>query len=151
MKCKEEGCNNPRWSRKSKMCNIHHTKPKSSAIKHTKSINQVSKKQAQSNRAVTLAKLRIVNDWIMEHGYVYCSSCGTQQGAIDMSHLIPISDNKQLECNEQNILPQCREVCHLAQEIGSKEMKKFINYDEIMNRIKDMDVSYWNRLKAKHE
>ena len=118
--------------------------------KRTKAIKRISKKQAQSNKAVSLAKLRVMNDWIMEHGYMFCSSCGTRDGYIDMSHLIPISENKSLEGKRKNILPQCRDKCHRIQESGLKEMKNFNNYDEIMSRIKDMDIEYYRRLFIKH-
>ena len=132
-------------------------KPKKERVKkRAKAIKKVSKKQQRSNNAVSLAKLRVMQDWIMENGYVYCSSCGTVDGRIDFSHLIPISDNKELEGNPINILPQCgerndnKEPCHAIQERGDKKMKDFENYDEIMRRIEKLDPEYFRKLIVKH-
>ena len=119
--------------------------------KPPKKINKVSRKQVKSNKAVELAKLKVLARWIENYGYVFCSSCGKTEGRIDMSHLIPISDNKALEGDVRNILPQCGDVCHPIQERGSRLMKGFINYEEIMSRIKEMDENYYNKLKVKHE
>lgn len=112
-------------------------------------IKKVSKKQEFSNRAVTMAKLKVLQDWIQEHGRVWCSSCGTNQGRIDFSHVIPISDNKKLEDEHEIIFPQCSS-CHEQTEYGLKGMKDFINYDEIMAAIKKHDRDYYRKLLVKH-
>lgn len=162
IKKKKKPCKDPENTEEGKLCYYfsrefgcvdctNKYKPKKEEVKkRAKAIKQVSKKQQRSNKAVTLAKLRVMNEWIMKYGYVFCSSCGTNQGYIDFSHLIPISDNKSLEGNHKNILPQCRKSCHPKQEIGSKEMKGFKNYEEIMSRIKEMDEDYYRKLFIKH-
>ena len=148
--CIVDGCEYPRFAKGYCTSHQHLRTDKKPKTKKSSPLKKVSAKQSKSNKAVSLAKLKVLNDWIMEHGGVYCSSCGTNKQPIDPSHVVPISDNKSLEAESEIIFLQCREKCHAATEIGSPEMKSFLNYDEIMSAIKKHDPYYYRKLKVKH-
>lgn len=159
IKRKKKRCLNPDNTDPSKMC-YYQTKKfgclectykgkkaegKTGVKKRAKAIKKISRKQERSNRAVTMAKLRVMQDFIQEHGRVWCSSCGTNQGRIDFSHAVPVSDNKKLEGEHEIIFPQCVD-CHHQTEYGLKGMKDFINFEEIMTAIKKHDRDYYRKL-----
>ena len=134
--CIVDGCEYPRFAKG--YCKPHQglRTDKKSSLLHKKldkkPIKKVSAKQSKSNKAVAIAKAKVIQEWVMAHGRVFCSSCGTNRQPIDPSHVVPISDNKSLEAESEIIFLQCREECHAATEIGSPKMKSFLNYDEIM-------------------
>jgi hypothetical protein len=80
-----------------------------------------------------------------ENGYYLCESCGVSTGRLDCSHSIPISKRKDLEAEEKLIYLQCPK-CHEITEHGLPQMKNFTNYRLMIQRIKEFDNDYYNRL-----
>ena len=112
-------------------------------------MNKVSSKQSKSNIEVRRAKKEALERHNENHDEYCCSSCGTNQGRIDMSHAIPISSDKSLEAVSELIFPQCRK-CHYITERGLPAMTKFNNYEEIMAAIKKHKPDFWRKLMVKH-
>ena len=118
-------------------------------LKNTK-LKQISNKQKTSNREVKLAKSKVINRHLADYGYLFCQSTGVSTGIIDCSHIIPISRRKDLEADEKNICLQSR-TAHEKWERHSLECKEFINFDEMMDRVKELDPKYYKQLKVKFE
>ena len=132
--CTFEGCNNPIFSRKTMRCKFH--QPKRKTLAKT-SIKNVSNKQQKSNREVSKAKATMLKEVLDEYGYLFCKGCGTTQGRIDCSHIIPISDNKKLEGERLNLTLHC-EKCHNIFEHkleGLKEMNDLQHNLEVMEKL----------------
>ena len=97
---------------------------------------------------VSKAKAIVLQEALERNGYLSCSSCGASQTRIHCSHLVPIGYNKKLEAVSDNILLQC-EQCHLKWERTAEDVISFNNFGEIMERVKKLDISYYNRIMAK--
>ena len=148
--CSVEGCNNPIWSRKSGKCKYHiekTTTKRSQSVTPSKrkAVKSVSPKQVKSNIKVKGAKRNVMQKHLNEYGYFFCKSCGTKEGRIDLSHLVPIGYNKSLEANEKNITLHCSG-CHSAWERLSKEIKDFRDFKDLLSRVKQLDESYYNKI-----
>jgi len=113
-----------------------------------KPVKAVSHKQAKSNIKVKSAKRNVMQKQLNEFGYFFCKSCGTKEGRIDLSHLIPIGYNKKLEAVEENITFHC-ERCHSNWEHLTSSVKDFKDLKDLLSRVKKLDESYYNRIKSK--
>jgi len=77
----------------------------------------------------------------------YCAMCG-KQGDVDLFHIIGVGDKKH-STNTINLILSCR-FCHLVWGANDwSKIVKFLNFDEIMERLKSLDEGkYW---KLKHK
>lgn len=148
-KCKTCGELKYIWSR-AFGCRQCHMASQSASPPPTKKtpIKQISNKQSKSNAQVSRAKAIVIQYYLDKFGYMFCSSCGTSQGRIHCSHLVPIGYNKELEAVVDNILLQCPE-CHSKWENTSEGIKQFNNLQDILERVKKLDISYYNRIISK--
>lgn len=106
-------------------------------------IKKKSKSQAGTNRELSKIKEALIN----EKGGA-CESCG-RHGNVDLSHLIPRSQRKDMECDTANLALKCRK-CHAEYESRNFfAIRKFKNYEEIMSRIKILDEGYFWRMVNK--
>ena len=112
-------------------------------------MKKVSKKQQSSNRKVSKAKREFLEDFVDKFGYVYCCGCGTSNGRIDISHLVPIGYNKSLEATKENLTLHCRD-CHLTWEHALEEAKKMNDYKRNLQTVKSLDESYYNLISNKN-
>jgi hypothetical protein len=117
----------------------------------SKPIKKVSTTQKESNTKVKKAKAEVIKSQLDEYGYMFCSSCGTTEGVLNCSHLVPIGYNKKLEDNPLNIVIQCQEYCHPEWERLTAEIKEFRNIEDILERVKKLDVTYYNKVKSRLE
>jgi len=113
-------------------------------------VRRVSKKQAKSNRKVSESKKQVLEEFIDEHGHVYCQSCGQSTPPLNISHIVNIGFNKSLEAEPENMMIQCQEKCHRAWEVLSPEIWDFQNIDEILRRVKKLDINYYNKIMSKY-
>ncbi len=78
-------------------------------------------------------------------GLLTCEGCGLRRKHLDVSHLIPISIRKDLEEDNRNLQPLCRD-CHVIWEHGEKKDKEIlICYNNNLNLIKQLDMKYYFR------
>jgi hypothetical protein len=100
-------------------------------------INRVSENKAKEN--AELARLKKAK--ILELGEK-CEMC-PRHGSVDLFHIIGVGD-KTHATNPKNLLLSCR-WCHLIWGANDFEkILKFNNFDDIMNRLKDLDSGkYW--------
>lgn len=146
-KCKTCGELKYIWSRAFGCRQCHMASQSVTSTKKTP-IKQISNKQSKSNAQVSRAKAIVIQYYLDKFGYMFCSSCGTSQGRIHCSHLVPIGYNKELEAVVDNILLQCPE-CHSKWENTSEGIKQFNNLQDILDRVKKLDISYYNRIISK--
>lgn len=151
--CKHPECNYPIWSRKSSYCKKHiylfkDEKPKT--VKVIKPLKSVSANQQKSNSKVSKAKANVLKNMLENYGYIFCESSGQTDCRLHCSHIIAIGKNKDLEADERNIVVQSHE-CHQLWEQKSLECKKFFNFADMMNRVKELDPQYYQKLKIKFE
>jgi len=144
--CEHKGCSNPIWSRKTMRCK-NHLVSQSVTLKKTK-LKSVSTKQVKSNANVSKAKAIVLQEALERNGYLSCSSCDASQTRIHCSHLVPIGYNKELEAVVDNILLQCHK-CHSQWENTSEGINQFKNIQDILDKVKKLDISYYNRIIAK--
>jgi|GEM_PF-2080758 len=101
--------------------------------------------QKLKERAVELQK---IYDEIANERKHECSGCNSTS-MLTHSHIIPRSQRKDLECEKKNILYDCMK-CHLIWEHGTlKEKTQLINFDERMNYIEKIDITYYNLITQK--
>lgn len=81
----------------------------------------------------------------------YCRNCNSAFN-LQLSHIIPVSQNKSLELIKKNTILECQD-CHDIWEHKSKNWKKAYlrirNFLERMATIKELDESYYNRIFIK--
>jgi hypothetical protein len=95
-------------------------------------------KQRLKDKKEAYAKFEENNDHI-------CKGCG-KYGAGSRSHLIPISEAKELECDLDNIVWHCLE-CHQKFESHNVEiMKDMLDFELNMLYIQKTKPFYFNRL-----
>ena len=114
-----------------------------------KTIKKVSTPQKESNTNVKKAKAEVIKSQLDEYGYMFCSSCGSREGVLNCSHLVPIGYNKKLEDNPLNIVIQGQECCHPVWERLAPEIKNFRNFEDIMDRVKKLDITYYDKIKSR--
>jgi 5-methylcytosine-specific restriction endonuclease McrA len=98
-------------------------------------MNKKSNKQRAIDAAYKVEKIR----YLLNHEPC-CYCCGTYQGYIDFSHLVPRSYNRSLVANYDNFVLKCRKH-HKEWEANNKLMPK---YEELMERVRILDESYYN-------
>jgi len=115
-------------------------------IKKASKINKVSQKQKEINK--DLKKIYEERGKVEKNSY--CGSClGTS--FLTHSHLVPRSYNKKLITDPENLITQCV-TCHgiyEARDIGG--MRKFKNYQEILDKIMHLDINFYQFLLEKIE
>jgi hypothetical protein len=97
-------------------------------------MNRQSKKQAKIN-----SNLRVEYTKHLLDNEPRCYCCGTYNGRIDFSHLVPRSYNRNLVDNPDNFVLKCRKH-HKEWEANNKLMPK---YNELMERVRILDESYF--------
>jgi len=99
-------------------------------------------KPISKNKALEVAVLaKIKSNKIRELGKK-CEMC-SKHGEVDLFHIIGVGD-KNFATNETNLLLSCR-FCHLIWGANDfDKIQRFINYQEILNRLKSLDEGkYW--------
>lgn len=116
-------------------------------------IKKVSTKQALATKRKNdmydrFDRIMIDNDqW-------HCSGCGSSEN-LSHSHLVPVSFNKELESSIENIRLHCKSYagkkgCHDKWEGRNIiEMMALKDFHENMERIKNLDIKYYNIVNAK--
>jgi len=112
-------------------------------------LRKVSKKQSKSNQQVSKAKKQFLESFLDTYGYAFCCGCGASGGRIDISHLVPIGYNKSLESTVENLTLHCRS-CHRIWQNQLEGVKDMFDYNDNLERVKELDESYYNRIKYKH-
>lgn len=81
-----------------------------------------------------------------------CKGCGVTS-TLTHSHLIPISKRKDLENNPLNITYHCLiNHCHSKWESNNiKQMSTLLDFEENMERVKQLDIRHYNVLMYKLE
>jgi len=77
-----------------------------------------------------------------------CTGCKNPMVDVEPSHLIPRSQNSLLITYFNNIRPHCRE-CHTKWEHKQPGVELMCDYQENLDRIKTMDLMFYNRLMNK--
>ena len=135
--CLCQGCNDLRLGNDKKK--VWKKKPKTS-------LRKVSEKE----RGVKKELGKIYQDMANRGEFSYCESCGSSQ-YLQHSHLVPRSFNKGLTTHSENIICQCQN-CHSiyeARDIGG--MQKFHNYQEILDRLRFLDIRFFLIIQDKIE
>ncbi|MHA1903881.1 MAG: HNH endonuclease [Candidatus Thorarchaeota archaeon] len=94
-----------------------------------------SKKQESIDR-----ELRKIYQEYLDNNEACCYCCGTYNGRIDFSHLVPRSYNRRLTTHPDNIVLKCRDH-HRRWEQNDRHMPK---YNELHERVRKLDESYYN-------
>ncbi len=97
------------------------------------------KNKSSKQRAID-AKLKVIYQDHMDDNEPCCYCCGTYNGYRDFSHLVPRGYNRDLVTEPYNIVLKCRKH-HKAWEANDRTMPK---YDELMERVKELDRSYYD-------
>lgn len=105
-------------------------------------INPISK-----DKATEIATLGAIKKQKIEVQGKVCEMCG-KHGEVDLFHIIGVGDKKH-STNTINLILSCR-FCHLVWGANDwSKIVKFLNFDEIMERLKSLDEGkYW---KLKHK
>lgn len=119
-------------------------KPSRGKLKKTP-LKKVSSKRAKRNREKTKTYEELDKDF---NGV--CSGCGQRKWPITHSHLVPESYNADLVSEKKNIRHHCME-CHLKWEVNSREASEMLDYTKNIQRIKELDYSYYLKFTSKHE
>ena len=99
-------------------------------------MNKLTKNQIKYKRKKIKDKLRKNNN-------NRCPSCGSDFN-LQLSHIIPVSQNKSLEPNEDNCLLDCHE-CHYTWEHRHANWNKaYLNINNFMDRYARMKVLDYN-------
>jgi hypothetical protein len=104
-------------------------------------MRKISKKYQErlKKKKETYAKFDEENDGI-------CKGCGRFLPG-SHSHLIPISESKDLESVVENITWHCIETCHSRWESHNiEEMSKMLDFEDNMSYIQKVKPLYYNRL-----
>lgn len=110
-----------------------------------KTVKKVSEKQKN-----VLLELKKVYQEIAEEREHICTGCESKNN-LTHSHKIPRSRRKDLETDKKNITYHCF-TCHQIYEHGSyKERQKLLDFEETMEYIKTVDLTYYNLLMIKWE
>ena len=106
-----------------------------------KPISQKGKK-AKASKLKTYAEM----DKNVPH---ICTGCGTGSN-LTHSHLIPVSRRKDLEDKLENLTYHCMG-CHHIWEHTVLERMEMLDYEVNMNKIKSLDIQYYNLIKMKEK
>jgi len=71
--------------------------------------------------------------------------------AIDLDHCVPRSQNQSLIAVEENLIPICREAHYILTNGTTKQIKELPNLQKYLNKMKELDPSYWGRFITNHE
>ena len=116
------------------------TTDKSSVVQKRYSIPKISPKKAARER-----ELKKVRDKKKEE-VKWCESCGTTDGFISYSHILPVGMNQDLELNPENAIMQCIP-CHTVWSNGSLEDKmKQRTFQHCVDVIMKLKPTYLNLL-----
>lgn len=120
------------------LCDEHkELKQYQSKEKKKSRLNPISKAQRKS-----LDNKKKAYEYMKKNKAQVCTGCGTTEN-LTHSHLIPISQRKDLEANLVNLTYHCMD-CHTIWEHDKEERKKLLDYDVNMLRIKQLDEGYFN-------
>jgi hypothetical protein len=129
-----------------KLCNeIFKPKKEPKLLQRSKTpIKKVSKSQG----IINTAKAKQMKGF-KEEREGWCSGCGTPS-LLTNSHLVPVGQNKNLELNKLNQVWHCVDKCHYTFEHLRQERKKMLDYASNMEKIKELDLVYYNLIVGKN-
>jgi hypothetical protein len=113
-------------------------------VKTKTGINQVSEKQKVIN-----AEKKTQMKKFKKERLGICSGCD-KKFLLSNSHLVPVSQNKKLELEEENQVWHCLDECHPKWEHDKQGRKLMLDYYANMEKIKNLDNIYYNLLISKH-
>lgn len=107
-------------------------------------MKKVSDKQKDSNRIIAEIKA----EKIKKLGRI-CLFCRRKVSSVDLVHIIRRSYSERLKTDEKNVILGCRE-CHDTFDNGdARELEKFPTFEPVLNRMKKLDMYYYNRFVRK--
>jgi hypothetical protein len=107
-------------------------------------VNKVSEKQAKIN----YEKAKQMKEHKKERLGI-CSGCGSPS-LLTNSHLIPVGQRRLLQLNKMNQVWHCVDKCHPIWENSKQERKLMRDYASNMNKIKELDLGYYNLIVGKN-
>lgn len=107
-----------------------------------KRLKAMSKKKAVVVADYIKAKAKKQEDFLTEHGYLFCEGCGRSDVTVNPSHLIPQSVRQDLIADVNNIHYHCQGGCHDLCELG--EWDSLLDGDYIKDYIMEKDIEYFN-------
>jgi hypothetical protein len=113
-------------------------------VKVKKPLKRVSEKQ----KAINAAKAKQMKQ-VKTEREGWCSGCGTPS-LLTNSHLVPVGQNKNLELNKLNQVWHCVDRCHPLWEHNKQGRKLMIDYASNMEKIKQLDLEYYNKIVGKN-
>lgn len=142
-------CPNCNYLAKGSICDVcdsvifaERVKEKKAKVK--KPIRKVSEKQGKINTA----KAKQMKEHKTEREG-WCSGCGSPS-LLTNSHLVPVGQNKNLELNKLNQVWHCVDRCHPLWEHDKQGRKLMIDYASNMEKIKQLDFEYYNKIAGKN-
>jgi len=107
-------------------------------------------KRFSAKRAAQERRLRKIREEMVQGGDARCFFY-PYKSANDLDHIVPRSANQKLIDKESNLIPICREAHHIITHGTTKQIKELPNLQKYLNKMKELDPSYWGRFVTNHE